>query len=570
MLMKRSQLLASRAIAPYTRKKATEAALATIQKLELAEAIRQQVRYIDRVELDENLNVPMTTLILPLQDRDGGLQGVLVATINLDFLNSVVARAQIGKTGYVYIVDRHNRIIARKRSEAEAYQNIQFDRLNAREHSFIQTFNADLSDSVRIYQGLRGVNVLGTSSFVYGVNWRVFVELPISEVYAPVRRLIVVMVVILASAIALSILWSVKIARSLISPLKSLTQAANQISHGEFSTRVNLKYRNEWGVLANAFNYMTVRIQHFFKTLENKNQELTDTLKKLQKTQIQLVHHEKMSGLGQLVAGVAHEINNPINFIHGNLVHTEEYAHTLLELIALYQQYYPDPSPELQEQLESADLDFLQKDFPKLVKSMKMGSQRVRDIVTSLRSFSRLDESSFKEANIHEGLENTLVILQSQIKAKSDRCEIQIVKNYGNLPPIECYPAQLNQVFMNLLNNAIDALDRFRQKDSDRQPKISISSDLTKVSPESKKNRAEVSICIADNGEGIPEEVKQRIFNPFFTTKPIGKGTGLGLSISYQIITETHQGTLECFSTVGKGTRFQIKIPCTIVQTFPN
>lgn len=562
------------AIAPYSADNAAEIVLASIQKPDLAEAIREQVRYIDRVEFDEDLKVPMTTLVLPIQDRDGRPQGVLVAAINLDFLNAIVARSQIGKTGYVYIVDRHNRIIARKLSAAEAYQDINLDTMSASDgfanlsvRALIQRINSNLSDSARLYRGLRGVNVLGTSSLVYGVNWRVVVELPLREVYAPVRRLIVVMGVVLAIAIAVAILLSIKMARSLISPLESLTKAANYISRGEFSTRVTLKHRNEWGILASAFNYMTARIQRSFKALEAKNNELAETLEALQKTQLQLVQTEKMSGLGQLVAGVAHEINNPMNFIHGNLVHAEEYAESLLELISLYQHYYPDPNIEIKDRLEEADLDFLQADFPKLVQSMKMGSKRVREIVTSLRSFSRLDESSFKEVDIHEGLENTLVILQNQIKAKSDRCEIKIVKNYGNLPLVECYPAQLNQVFMNLLNNAIDALDRFRQKDSDRQPEIAIATEWTKSTSATPDKNTTISIRIADNGEGIPDEVKKRIFNPFFTTKPIGKGTGLGLSISYQIITETHQGTLECFSTAGQGTVFQIEIPCQTVHT---
>ncbi|MGK7928150.1 MAG: ATP-binding protein [Spirulina sp.] len=544
------------AIAPYRRENAADFALASIRRTGIATAIHQQVRYIHRVELNKELNVPATTLVLPLQDTDGRSQGVLVATINLDFLNAIVARSQIGQTGYVYILDNRNRVIAKKLAAKEAYQEVTLETLSDRD--LIQTLNLNLSDSLNVYRGLRNIKVLGTSSFVYGVDWRVVVELPIWEVYAPIHRLMVLMVILLMIAIGISIFLSFKIARSLIAPLEYLTRSANKISHGEFTTRVNIKNRNEWGILANAFNYMTARIRQSFKTLEQKNDELSETLTKLQSTQLQLIQNEKMSGLGQLVAGVAHEINNPINFIYGNLVHTEEYAETLLKLIALYQQYYPQPDREIHEELEKADLAFLQQDFPKVVKSMKMGSQRVREIVNSLRSFSRLDEADFKEANIHEGIDNTLIILQNQIKAYPERSAIQIIKNYDNLPLVPCYPAQLNQVFMNLLNNAIDALDCFRQPDSDRQPEITI---FTEYIAGLSRENTEISIRIVDNGEGIPEEVKPRIFDPFFSTKPIGKGTGLGLSISYQIIVETHQGSLECFSTKGKGTVFQIKIP---------
>ncbi|MEM9543481.1 MAG: ATP-binding protein [Cyanobacteria bacterium P01_E01_bin.42] len=545
------------AIAPYHRGNARDFAQTAIQRTGIATAIHQQIRYIHPVELNEDLNVPTTTLILPIQDAEGRAQGVLVAIVNLDFLNSIVARSRIGKTGYVYIVDEQNRIIAKQRTKAEAYQKIALEPL--RDRTLIQILNLNLADSFSVYRGLRSDRVLGTNSFVYGVNWRIVVELPIQEVYAPIRQLMLVMFVVLAIAITISIILGLRITRSLISPLKDLTDAADRIGHGDFSTRVKIKKRNEWGVLANAFNYMTARIRRSFTTLEQKNNELSETLKKLQNTQLQLVQTEKMSGLGQLVAGIAHEVNNPVNFIYGNLNHAEQYAKSLLDLILLYQQYYPNPDREIEAELEDLDIGFIQEDFPKLLESMKMGSLRVREIVTSLRNFSRLDEAHFKEANIHEGVDNTLVILQNQIKAKPKSREIKIIKNYGELPLVHCYPAQLNQVFMNLLNNAIDALDCFRQSDSDRQPEIAI---VTEYLPQPQGENDLVSIRIADNGAGIPDEYKQRIFDPFFTTKPIGQGTGLGLSISYQIIVETHQGILKCFSTEEKGTIFQIEIPC--------
>ncbi|MFB2892965.1 ATP-binding protein [Aerosakkonemataceae cyanobacterium BLCC-F50] len=294
--------------------------------------------------------------------------------------------------------------------------------------------------------------------------------------------------------------------------------------------------------------------------LVRKNEELQEAFHQLKKAQIQLVQSEKMSGLGQLVAGIAHEINNPVNFIHGNLSHADEYIANLLDLVQLYQQEYPNPSPKIADKIADIDLEFLQEDLQKLWQSMKLGTNRIREIVLSLRNFSRLDESKVKEVDIHEGIESTLVILQNRLKAKAERPEIKIIKEFGKLPLVDCYPSQLNQVFMNILSNAIDALeDSFRKGDlsarKNHQDNLTIRIRTEKIGSD------RISIRIADNGMGIPEKVRQQIFNPFFTTKPIGKGTGLGLSISYQIVTETHHGQLFCHSEPGQGTEFIVEIP---------
>uniref|UniRef100_A0ACD5GZ93 PAS domain S-box protein n=1 Tax=Desertifilum tharense IPPAS B-1220 TaxID=1781255 RepID=A0ACD5GZ93_9CYAN len=289
-----------------------------------------------------------------------------------------------------------------------------------------------------------------------------------------------------------------------------------------------------------------------------KSQQLEQTLYQLQRTQSQLIQSEKMSSLGQLVAGVAHEINNPVNFIFGNLTHAQEYSQQLLGLIVLYQQHYPNPVEDIELEIEEIDLAFLVEDLPKLLDSMKIGAVRIREIVSSLRTFSRLDESDMKEVDIHEGIDSTLMILQNRTKAKVDRQAIRLVKEYGSLPLIECYPYQLNQVFMNLLTNAIDTLDE-RHVQLSESAIAQIPSTITITT--AILNSDWISISIADNGLGIPQAVQQRLFDPFFTTKPIGKGTGLGLSISYQIVVEKHQGRLLCHSSPNRGTEFVIEIP---------
>ncbi|MEB3337859.1 MAG: ATP-binding protein [Leptolyngbyaceae bacterium] len=296
-----------------------------------------------------------------------------------------------------------------------------------------------------------------------------------------------------------------------------------------------------------------------------KSQEIATTLQELQKAQTQLVQSEKMSSLGQLVAGVAHEINNPVNFIHGNVHYASEYIQDLLELVQLYQAQSSQTTVEIQRKEEEIDLEFLQDDLPKLLSSMQVGVDRIREIVQSLRIFSRLDEAEIKDVDIHEGLDSTLMILHSRLKAKPDHPEIKVVKLYGNLPKIECYAGQLNQVFMNILSNAIDALEDHRlslapEESTSYVPAITIRTEF--LEPE------QVVIRLADNGPGLTPTVQEQLFDPFFTTKPVGKGTGMGLSISYQIVTEKHGGFLKCVSTPGQGAEFVIGIP--IVQSKPS
>ena len=291
---------------------------------------------------------------------------------------------------------------------------------------------------------------------------------------------------------------------------------------------------------------------------QKQTQSLKQTLRELKQTQTQLIQTEKMSSLGQMVAGVAHEINNPVNFIHGNIVPACEYVQDLLGLIELYQQHYPDADEEIIEEIENIELDFIKEDLTKILNSMEEGTSRIKDIVLSLRNFSRLDEAEFKRVDIHSGIDSTLMILHNRLKAKSIYPEIEIIKEYSYLPLIECYPGQLNQVFMNILANAIDALDDYNSKRTIEE--IRLNPNYIKISTELTINK-QIRISICDNGIGIPKKIQSKLFDPFFTTKEVGKGTGNGLYISYQIIVEKHRGQLYCNSTTGKGTEFEIEIP---------
>jgi PAS domain S-box-containing protein len=297
------------------------------------------------------------------------------------------------------------------------------------------------------------------------------------------------------------------------------------------------------------------------QTAQDKAQQLEAALRELQQTQAQLIQTEKMSSLGQLVAGIAHEINNPVNFIYGNITHTREYTKDLLHLVELYQQSYCPPTPEIHEHIYNIDLDFLKQDLPKILDSMNMGAERIRQIVLSLRNFSRLDEDGTKAVDIHEGIDNTLLLLQNRLKAKQGYPEIQVIRDYGNLPPVVCHAGQMNQVFMNLLANAIDVLE-----ESFVTSHLSLVNNTEQMtSPEIRIRTLiqedHVIIGIADNGLGMTEEVRKRLFDPFFTTKPVGKGTGMGLSISYQIVVKKHGGQIQCISAPGEGAEFVIMIP---------
>lgn len=295
------------------------------------------------------------------------------------------------------------------------------------------------------------------------------------------------------------------------------------------------------------------------KRVEERTAELTKAMYDLQKAQVQLVQKEKMSTLGQLVAGVAHEINNPINFIAVNLTHVEKYIEDLLEHLQLYQEKFPNPGNEIENHAEEIELEFLVEDLPSIVASMQTGTERINQISVSLRIFSRSDTSTKVAVNIHEGIDSTLMILKHRLKANENRPAIEVIKQYGILPLVECYAGQLNQVFMNLLSNAIDAFDEYSQAYSYKELELNPSKII--INTEHQEKEQQILIRINDNGPGMLPEAQAHLFEPLFTTKPLGKGTGLGLSISHQIVVEKHGGQLTCNSVPGKGVEFIIALP---------
>jgi two-component system, NtrC family, sensor kinase len=347
--------------------------------------------------------------------------------------------------------------------------------------------------------------------------------------------------------VGIAVLIGQLVTGSLTQRIQQLIAATQQLADGDLKIRLPAQGQDEVSQLAHNFNFMADQLTHRDGIIQTQVEQLQETLQTLKQTQAQLIHTEKMSSLGQMVAGIAHEINNPVGFIHTNLSYAEAYTTDLLQLIAQYRQHYPDPVAEIAQEMQAIDLPFIETDLAKLYNSMNRGTERIRDIVLSLRNFSHLDEADIKAVELQAELDSTLLILQHRLNQQADRPAITVEQDYGALPTVECYPRELNQVFLNILSNAIDALAQTAQ------PMIWVTATMLGIE--------QVEITIADNGCGMDDEHRAKIFDPFFTTKSIGSGTGLGLSVSYQIIVEQHRGQLVCHSSQATGTEFVITIP---------
>jgi signal transduction histidine kinase len=508
---------------------------------------------------------PAITASEPVYDSEGKLLGVCATGVVLsESVREFLGSLSIGKTGKAFVMERSGSMISSSTKEPLIKGKGENQKMIAAVESrepFVRETAKYLQQKFGSFDQIHQSEELdfslnGQRQFVHllplndgrGIDWIIVVVVPESDFMEQINAntnttiLLCLLSLVIATGLGIitSQLWIAK-------PIRRLSQASQAIASGNFEQNVPDTLVEELVTLSVSFNLMSHELKNSYQTLEQKVQERT---KELRETQAQLIQSEKMSSLGQLVAGIAHEVNNPANFIHGNLSHLSQYTQDLLELVQLYQKYYPQPVSEIQAKSEDIDLEFLIEDLSKLLNSMKVGSERIRDIVKSLRNFSRLDEADFKAVDIHEGIESTLMILQNRLKARPTHPEIEVIKEYGNLPPIECYAGQLNQVFMNILTNALDALD---ERDSVETKTIRISTSIY--------NSELVRISIADNGCGITEEVKKRLFDPFFTTKSVGKGTGMGMSISYQIVFQKHKGKLWCTSEPGEWTEFWIEIP---------
>ncbi|MEH2075293.1 MAG: ATP-binding protein [Nostoc sp.] len=521
----------------------------------------------------------------PVYDATKKLIAVVGVDIHLLKLSEFLRTLDISRSGQVFIVEHDGMLVANSCPEQPFTVNKnEIKRLKAIDSSnpVVQGIAKQLQQRIPNLRTITStqelqVNFQGEDYSVhiepwrdsYGLDWLVMTSIPHSAFMSQINANTHITILLCFGALILTTISGIFTGRWISHPVLRLKQASQAMASGDLNQTVTDGNIQELNVLAHSFNHMAGQLRESFIALENSNAELearveerTVELKtamgELQRTQAQVVQSEKMSSLGQLVAGIAHEINNPVNFIHGNITHLDEYTQNLLQMIYLYQERYSNHDPEIQALAKEIDLEFLIEDLQKILPSMKMGTERIRNIVRSLRNFSRMDEAEFKAVDIHEGIESTLLILQHRLKDKSDCPAIEVVKNYGNLPQVECYPGQLNQVLMNVLVNAIDALDELDIKRTSQQIEENPSQITIRTSVVDSQS---IEIAIADNAQGMPESVQSRIFDPFFTTKPVGKGTGMGMAISYQIITEKHGGKLQCFSSLGQGSNFIIQVP---------